>query len=195
VAVAVIVPDPPRAIDVPFTVNEALASRACANVPLEMLVALILETLAPDPFNVPTKFPDVVLPVTASAVSVPTEVMLGCAAVVTVPAVVALVAVPADPDILPVIVAVTVSPDNVPTEVMLGCAAVVTVPAVVAEVALVAAPLKVAVIVPALKLPLASRATIALAVFALVAVDPNVTAPVDALAVIPPPLAKLATPA
>jgi hypothetical protein len=46
--------------------------------------------------------------------------MLGCAAVVTVPALVALVAVPADPDILPVIVAVTVNPDNVPTDVMFG---------------------------------------------------------------------------
>ena len=59
---------------------------------------------------------------------------------------------------------------------------------------MVAAPVNVAVIVPALKLPLASRATIALAVFALVAVDPRVTAPVDTLAVMPPPLAKLATP-
>ena len=80
---------------------------------------------------------------------------------------------------------------SVPTLVMLPCAAVVTVPAVVA---LVAAPLRVAVIVPALKLPLASRATMALAVFALVAVEPRVTAPVDTLAVMPPPLAKLATP-
>jgi hypothetical protein len=78
----------------------------------------------------------VVLPVTAKLDRVPTDVMLGCAAVVTVPAVVALVAVPADPLTDPVIVAVTVNALNVPTEVMLGCAAVVTVPAVVAEVAL-----------------------------------------------------------
>ena len=66
-----------------------LANLACANVPELILVALIDVTLAPDPFNVPTKFPDVVLPVTAKLVSVPTDVMLGCAAVVTVPAVVA----------------------------------------------------------------------------------------------------------
>jgi hypothetical protein len=71
------------------SVTAELARRACANVPLEMLVALILETLAPDPFSVPTKLPLVVLPVTANELSVPTEVMLGCAAVVTVPAVVA----------------------------------------------------------------------------------------------------------
>ena len=47
----------------------------------------------------------------------------------------------------------------------------------VARVALVAeeaAPLKVAVIVPALKLPEASRATMVLAVFALVALDVTV---------------------
>ena len=40
------------------------------------------------------KLPDVVVPVTPSEVSVPTEVIFGCAAVVTVPAVVALVAAP-----------------------------------------------------------------------------------------------------
>ena len=78
---------------------------------------------------------------------------------------------------------------------MLPWAALVTVPAVVAEVALVAAPLRVAVIVPALKLPLASRATIALAVLALVALLVIVIAPVVALTVIPVPDAvKLATP-
>jgi hypothetical protein len=47
--------------------------------------------------------------------------MLGCAAVVTVPAVLA------DPDTLPVIVLVTVKPVNVPTLVIFGCAAVGTV--------------------------------------------------------------------
>jgi hypothetical protein len=71
------------------SVTEALANLACATVPEEILVALIEVTLAPDPFNVPTKFPDVVLPVTAKLESVPTLVILGCAAVVTVPAVVA----------------------------------------------------------------------------------------------------------
>ena len=39
-------------------------------------------------------FPAVTLPVTASELNVPTDVILGCAAVVTVPAVVALVAAP-----------------------------------------------------------------------------------------------------
>ena len=43
--------------------------------------------------------PPVVLPVTVSAVNVPTEVIFGCAAVVTVPAVVALVAVVALPTV------------------------------------------------------------------------------------------------
>jgi len=83
---------------------------------------------------------------------------------------------------------VTVRLANVPTLVIFGCAFVVIVPA------LVAVPAKLAVIVPALKLPDASRETIAFAVFALVAVDPKVIAPVDALAVIPPPLPKLNTP-
>ena len=40
--------------------------------------------------NTPTKLPDVVLPVTLKLVNVPTLVILGCAAVITVPAVVAL---------------------------------------------------------------------------------------------------------
>ena len=56
-------------------VSVELANLACANVPLEILVALIDVTLAPDPFNIPTKLPDVVLPVTASDVKVPTEVI------------------------------------------------------------------------------------------------------------------------
>jgi hypothetical protein len=94
VAVAVTVPDPPRAIEVPFTVKLALAKRACAKVPLEMFDALIAVTLAADPLRVPMKLPDVVFPVTARLDSVPTLVMLGCAAVVTVPAVVAEVTVP-----------------------------------------------------------------------------------------------------
>ena len=71
---------------------------------------------------------------------------------------------------LNVVAPFTVKLVKVPTDVMFGCAAVVTVPAVVADVALDALPLNVAVIVPALKLPLASRATIAETVFALVAV-------------------------
>ena len=67
------------------SVTAALANLACAKVPLEILSALILETLAPDPLSVPTKLPLVVLPVTAKLVSVPTEVMLVCAAVLMVP--------------------------------------------------------------------------------------------------------------
>jgi hypothetical protein len=142
---ATVVTVAPKVSAVLPNVTAALANLACARVPELIFVALMLVTLAPEPFNVPTKLPLEVLPVTAKLL-------------------------------------------NVPTEVIFGCAAVVTVPAVVAE------PLKVAVIVPALKLPLASRATIALTVFALVAVEPNVTAPVDTLAVMPPPLAKLNTP-
>lgn len=96
VAVAVIVPDPPSAIEVPFTVRLELANRACANVPELMLVAEIDVTFAPEPLSVPTKLSLVVLPVTARLVNVPTDVILGCAAVVTVPAVVAEVADVAD---------------------------------------------------------------------------------------------------
>ena len=102
--------------------------------------------------------PDEIFPVTPKLVNVPTLVMFGCAAVVTVPAVVAALTVPVTlapascdrPLPLPVntpvfdvmfaAVTVPLTPKlvNVPTDVMLGCAAVVTVPAVVA---LVAAPL------------------------------------------------------
>jgi hypothetical protein len=60
-------------------------------------------------------------PETVKLDNVPTDVMFGCAAVVTVPA------VAADPETLPLIVFVTVNPVNVPTDVMLGCAAVGTV--------------------------------------------------------------------
>ena len=55
--------------------------------------------------------------VTVNPVNVPTEVMAGCAAVVTVPAVVALVAVAALPVMLPAIGLVTVRLPRVPTEV------------------------------------------------------------------------------
>jgi len=59
--------------------------------------------------------------------------------------------------------------------------AVVAVVADVADVAVDALPDKVAVMVPALKLPEASRATIALAVFALVAVVAELGILVDAV--------------
>ena len=54
-------------------------------LPLKKLAVTKLPRLA---------LPDVILPVTAKLDNVPTEVIFGCAAVVTVPAVVALLAVP-----------------------------------------------------------------------------------------------------
>ncbi len=108
--------------------------------------------------------PATTFPVTVAFVKVPTLVILGCAAVVTVPAVVALVALVAL-DTVPVTLApaialrplplpvnipvlavnatavtvpLTPSDVRVPTLVIFGWAAVVTVPAVVALVALVA---------------------------------------------------------
>ena len=56
---------------------------------------MILPLALIDP--VVTTFPPETLPVTDKLDSVPTDVMFGCAAVVTVPAVVALVAVVAEP--------------------------------------------------------------------------------------------------
>ena len=94
--------------------------------PLEPVLVMLLRLTSPAVI----KLPLVVLPVTVRLLNVPTEVMLGCAAVVTVPAV---VAEPAEPLTEPVMVDDTVNELNVPTEVMLGCAAVVTVPAVVAD--------------------------------------------------------------
>jgi hypothetical protein len=88
------------------------------------------------------KLPTVALPVTERLVSVPVDVIFGCAAVVTVPAVVAaplnapvnVVALTLPALMLPV----TERLVSVPVLVILGCAAVVTVPAVVALVAVVA---------------------------------------------------------
>ena len=87
-------------------------------------VCVVAFTLAP-----PNTLPPVILPVTAKLPSVPTEVMLVCAAVVSVPTMLV-------PDRLPlVMLPVTAKLVSVPTEVILPCAAVVTVPAVVADVA------------------------------------------------------------
>ena len=101
------------------------------------------------------------------------------------PTVVALEAVEA----LPLRVAVIVPAEKLPeasrrtiVEAVLAVAAVIValfawlviVPAVVADVAVEALPDNVAVIVPALKLPEASRATMADAVFKLVALDVTV---------------------
>ena len=108
-----------------------------------------------------------------------------CDVVVELEADVALVAVEA----LPLNVAVIVPAEKLPeasrrtiVEAVLAVAAVIValfawlviVPAVVAEVAVEALPDNVAVIVPALKLPEASRATMADAVFKLVALDVTV---------------------
>jgi KUP system potassium uptake protein len=82
VSPATVVTVAPRVSAVLPSVTAALAKRACVKVPVEMLVALIDVTLAPDPCSVPTKLPLVVLPVTANAPNVPTLVILGCAAVV-----------------------------------------------------------------------------------------------------------------
>ena len=95
--------------------------------------------------------PPCTLPVTDKALKVPTEVILVCAAVnsvpvrlvaLTLPAVklpVALINPPVNmlaPVTLPLeLIAPEFNEVNVPTDVILGCAAVVTVPAVVAEVA------------------------------------------------------------
>ena len=76
---------------------EALvADVALATVPVTFPPAIALSPL-PLPVNIPVLAVNataVTVPFTPSDVSVPTEVILGCAAVVTVPAVVALVAAP-----------------------------------------------------------------------------------------------------
>ena len=84
----------PRASVVSPNTTFELANLACAKVPLEIFDAFMSVTLAPDPLSAPMKFAADAFPVTVSAVNVPTEVMLGCAAVVTVPAVVAEATVP-----------------------------------------------------------------------------------------------------
>ena len=93
------VPEPPNEILVPLTVNELLASLACANVPVEMLLAFSEVNPLPLPVKIPVlavKLTAVAVPFTSKVVNVPTDVMLGCAFVVTVPAVVAIVALDAN---------------------------------------------------------------------------------------------------
>jgi len=76
---------PDMVIFVPAVITLPSAANICADVPPDLIID-----------------PPVILPVTVKAVKVPTEVILGCAAVVTVPAVVAAPAVKLDaiPDIL-----------------------------------------------------------------------------------------------
>jgi hypothetical protein len=116
-------------------VTVALAKRACANVPVEMLLAFSAvsaepfpDTLVKSPFvpltRVPLTLPDVTFPVTDNDPNVPTEVIFVCAAVVSVPTILV-------PDKLPlVMLPVTAKLPNVPTDVMLVCAAVVNVPTI-----------------------------------------------------------------
>ena len=83
-------PVPDTLTPVPVTITTF--ALPIALIPMLLSVAILILLL---PFaNVPIKLPDVVLPVTLKLVSVPTLVMLGCAAVVTVPAVVAELATP-----------------------------------------------------------------------------------------------------
>ena len=53
----------PKVSAVDPRVTAALARRAWARVPVEILVALILDTLAPEPLSVPMMLPLVILPV------------------------------------------------------------------------------------------------------------------------------------
>lgn len=97
-------------------------------VPVCNATLVVLPTLVMGPIRFALVVTVAALPVTLPAigavtvnpVKVPTEVIAGCAAAVTVPAVVALEAVAADPVTLPAIGAVTVNPDKVPTEVIAG---------------------------------------------------------------------------
>jgi len=75
--------------------------------------------------------PEVIFPEDTNEVYVPNAVILGCAAVVTVAAVVAKTALDTLPTIVPIKFAaitlpVTVKFDNVPTDLILGCASAVT---------------------------------------------------------------------
>jgi len=64
------VPEPPNDIDVPLTVNELLASLACASVPELMLLALRLVRLEPLPIIIlPVMFPLVSRTTTVFAVA------------------------------------------------------------------------------------------------------------------------------
>ena len=124
-------------------------------------VCVVALTLAPPKTFPPTRLPvadtippvlmlpPVALPVTVKLVNVPTEVILVCAAVVSVPTMLV-------PDRLPpVMLPVTAKLVNVPTEVMLVCAAVVKVPTILVPDRLPPVMLPVADINPPVsKLPL-----------------------------------------
>jgi hypothetical protein len=160
-----------------------VAKAALATVPVTLAPVNELNA-APEPKCVPVTLAPVILPLTLSAVRMPTLVILGCALVVTVPAV---AAVPADPVMLPVMVLVTVNPDNVPTDVILGCAFVVTVPAVaaaVAKAALATMPVTLAPVMLEICAPLPTRLaadTVPVAVKFVVDTLPDCTLPVTVM--------------
>ena len=88
----------PLTLNVPFTFAPVPVTINCAvalptAVRLILLSATIVIPLLPFA-TLPIKLPTVALPETLKPVRTPTLVMLGCAAVVTVPAVVAELAVP-----------------------------------------------------------------------------------------------------
>lgn len=85
------------------------------NVMLPLLLVMISSAPESMMLLVTNKLPPEMLPVTESELSVPTEVMLGCAAVVTVAAV---VADPADPVMLMLQVPEALTPEvlGAPTE-------------------------------------------------------------------------------
>jgi hypothetical protein len=70
----------------------SVATRAAATVPVVILLPFSADIPLPLPVNTPVLaviFAPVIVPLTPKPVNVPTDVMFGCAAVVTVPAVVA----------------------------------------------------------------------------------------------------------
>ena len=102
----------PVKVPAPATAVMVISALPSNATPLIFLVAANLVAVPALPVTLP-----VIGAVTVNPLRVPTEVIVGCAAVVTVPAVVAVVAVPAFPRMLPTIGLVTVKLSSVPTEV------------------------------------------------------------------------------
>ena len=143
----VVAPVTPRETKVPTDVmfGCALPVTAVAVAEVETVPTMFAARIPESPAPPPKNEVELVIPPTVNPVSVPTEVMAGCAAVVTVPAVDALVAdgtVPVtfapvsdeSPDPTPKKDPLVVAPDtprdvSVPSELILGCAEDVTVPA------------------------------------------------------------------
>ena len=123
---------PPVILPVALTVP-AVATLPPVMVPVALTVPAVSTlppVMVPVALTVPAvaKLPPVTVPVTLKLDNVPTDVMLGCAAVLSVPATV--VNAPSVALTLPLsTLPVTLTLVSVPTDVMLGCAAVYTVPA------------------------------------------------------------------